>query len=69
MEDYDREIILANIDTIAAWTDYDKLKNGCIDKDILSVETIQEIEVSLLVYSIVCENKLSGLAAGIDLEK
>lgn len=49
MEDYYREVILTNIDTLTEWTNYDKLKDGCIDTNILSIETIQEIEVRLLI--------------------
>lgn len=48
MEDNGREIILTNIDTITAWTEYEKLRDGCIDNNILSIEVIHEIEVSLI---------------------
>lgn len=47
MDNYLRKIILTNIDTLTEWTDYDKLKEGCIDTNILSIETIQEIEVKI----------------------
>ncbi len=46
MDSYHREMILTNVDTLTEWTNYDKLKDGCINTDILSIETIQEIEVS-----------------------
>lgn len=46
MDSYHRDIILSNIDTLIEWTDYDKLKDGCLSQNILSIDTIQEIEVS-----------------------
>lgn len=46
MDDYYRDIILTNIDTLTEWTNYETLRDGCIDTNLLSVTTIQEIEVS-----------------------
>lgn len=53
MDSYHRSVILTNIDTLTEWTDYDKLKDGCIDTKILSIETVGEIEVRKIVILIV----------------
>lgn len=55
MEDCFREIILTNIETLTEWTDYEKLKNECVDTNLLSATTIQEIEVRLLSIYIMTE--------------
>ncbi|KAG4073108.1 hypothetical protein HA402_009527 [Bradysia odoriphaga] len=44
MDAYHRDIIISNIDTLIEWTDYDKLKDDCMSRNILSIDTIHEIE-------------------------